>query len=214
MTPGSRSGRRVRPVRASLTLAMALVAFLGTGCDVVREAASGVPGGGFRGVELSAPEAAPAITLAAADGAVFDLAAERGRVVLLFFGYTHCPDVCPTTLADWARVSTALGDDAAKVRFVFVSVDPDRDTPEIAEAYAKRFDPSFIGVTADDATIARLRDRLNLVAQSEPADSSGVYGVAHSSQVFLVDPEGRLRLLYPFGSTSDDMLTDIRRLLD
>lgn len=205
---------RIRAMSRRAALALMATVMLGsTGCDTLRGAASGVPGGGFRGVELSEPSPAPALTLTAADGVPFDLAAERGRVVLLFFGYTHCPDICPTTLADWARVRAALGDAASRVRFVFVSVDPDRDTPAVAEAYARRFDPSFIGLSADHATIGRLRDGLNLVAQSDVADSSGGYGVAHSSQVFLVDPEGRLRLLYPFGATSDDMLQDVRRLL-
>ncbi|MHB1225137.1 MAG: SCO family protein [Gemmatimonadaceae bacterium] len=185
------------------------------GCDAVREAASGVPGGGFRGVELSEPAPAPELRLTAADGSTFDLAAERGHVVLLFFGYTHCPDVCPTTLADWARVRAALSDDeASRARFVFVSVDPERDTPEASRAYARQFDSTFIGLTADQATIGRLRGRLNLVAQSEVADSGSAYAVAHSSQVFLIDQEGRLRLLYPFGSTATDMTEDIRRLLD
>lgn len=201
----------VRRRRSWFSRAMALVAVavVASGCDVVRDAASG----GYNGVELTDLKAAPEISLTDADGQLFDLAAQRGKVVLLFFGFTHCPDICPTTLADWARVRAALGADAEKVRFVFVSVDGDRDTPAISQAYAAQFDPSFIGLTADDATIARLRTGLNLVAQTEEPDSSGVYGVAHSSQVYLVDREGRLRILYPFGSTSGDMLGDIQRLI-
>ncbi len=201
--------RRARSVRGWLGATIVLVAFFVSGCDTVRDAASG----GFNGVELADPKAAPEISLADADGQVFNLADQSGKVVLLFFGYTHCPDVCPTTLADWARVRAALGGDADKVRFVFVSVDPDRDTPAISQGYATQFDTSFIGLTADDATIASLRTDLNLVAQMEPADSSGAYGVAHSAQVFLVDRKGRLRLLYPFGSTAGDMLGDIQRLI-
>lgn len=188
---------------------MVVAAILASGCDTMRDAASG----GFNGVELSDPKAAPEISIADADGQLFDLAAQQGKVVLLFFGYTHCPDVCPTTLADWARVRAALGADADKVRFVFVSVDPDRDTPAISQGYATQFDSSFVGLTADDATIARLRSSLNLVAQNEPVDSTGAYGVAHSAQVFLVDRKGRLRILYPFGSTAGDMLGDIQRLI-
>lgn len=201
--------RHARFTRSWIIGAIALIALLAGGCDSVRDAASG----GFNGVELSDPKAAPAISLADENGHVFDLAEQRGKVVLLFFGYTHCPDICPTTLADWARVRAALGADADKARFVFVSVDPDRDTPAISHAYAAQFDSSFIGLTADDATIAGLRTGLGIVAQMEPADSSGVYGVAHSAQVFLVDSKGRLRILYPFGSTASDMLGDIQRLM-
>lgn len=196
--------------RAALLVAAATLI---AGCDTVRDAAGGAPGGGFRGVSLGAGKPAPELVLPTASGEPFDLAAERGRVVLLFFGYTHCPDVCPTTLSDWARVRQQLGDQAARVRFVFVSVDPDRDTPAVVQGYASQFDPSFVGLSADDATLAQLRPAFGLVAQSEQPDSSGAYGVAHSSQVFLVDPQGRLRILYPFGSTSTDMLEDIRRLL-
>ncbi len=196
-------------MRTWLTGTIALAAVLAGGCDTVRDAASG----GFNGVELADPKAAPDITIADADGQLFDLSEQRGKVVLLFFGYTHCPDVCPTTLADWARVRAALGADADKVRFVFVSVDPDRDTPAVSHGYATQFDTSFIGLTADDATIDRLRSGLNIFAQAEQADSSGAYGVAHSAQVFLVDRKGRLRILYPFGSTAGDMLGDIQRLI-
>ena len=206
----SRRRSAVRSLRVATAAAMLAAA---GGCDALRGAAGGVPGGGFRGVELAEPAAAPALRLTRADGDAFDLAEQRGRVVLLFFGFTHCPDVCPTTLSDWARVREALGDRADRVRFVFVSVDPRRDTPAVAQQYAQQFDPSFIGLSADDATIGRLRGSLNLVAQMEVPDSTGGYGVAHSSQVFLVDPEGRLRLLYPFGSTAEDMLEDVRRLL-
>ncbi len=201
--------RRVRSRNSRLTWILVLAVVLAGGCDTIRDAASG----GFNGVELTDLKTAPEISLADADGNLFELGAQRGRVVLLFFGYTHCPDICPTTLADWSRVRAALGADADKVRFVFVSVDPDRDTPAISQAYATRFNPAFIGLTADDATIARLRSGLNLVAQVEQADSSGVYGVAHSSQVYLVDQKGRLRILYPFGSTAGDMLGDIQRLV-
>lgn len=210
--PVRRRHGRVGPRIVWLPLALAATVLLGA-CDAVREAASGASAGQFHGVELAEPSAAPELRLPTAQGDTFDLAEQRGRVVLLFFGYTHCPDVCPTTLADWAQVADSLGPAAERVRFVFVSVDPERDSPSVAQAYAARFDPAIIGLSADHGTIGRLRGSLNLVAQSEPADSSGTYGVAHSSYVFLVDPEGRLRLLYPFGSTARDMLLDVRRLL-
>lgn len=184
----------------------------------------------FRGVALDPPEPAPTLRLAGAQGDTFDLASERGRAVLVFFGYTHCPDICPTTLADWARVRTALGDDAGKVRFVFVSVDPERDTPEVSARYAHQFDPSFVGLTADRASLPALLSAWRIAAYEEPAplpdSASGSaadtlppgmvgddYMVAHSSQTFLIDPEGRLRVLYPAGSTSQDMIEDLKRLL-
>ena len=203
---------RFRAMAAVWAVSALAIMCLLSACDVVRDVGAAAAGP-FRGVELAEPAQAPPLVLATADGGTFDLAEERGRVVLLFFGYTHCPDICPTTLSDWATVADSLGEDAARVRFVFVSVDPERDTPDVARSYAARFNPAFLGLTAPDSVTARLRGSLNLVAQAEPTEIEGEYGVAHSSQVFLVDPEGRLRLLYPFGSTAQDMLLDVRRLL-
>ena len=100
----------------------------------------------FNGVVLDPPEPAPPLRLADSAGTRFDLAAETGKVALVFFGYTHCPDVCPTTLVDWRHVADSLGSQAATVRFVFVSVDPDRDTPAVAQRYAARFSPAFLGL--------------------------------------------------------------------
>ena len=98
----------------------------------------------FNGVVLDPPDAAPALRLADSAGQVFDLAAERGKVVLVFFGYTQCPDVCPTTLLDWKRAADSLGEQLSRARFVFVSVDPERDTPAAAQRYASRFSASTL----------------------------------------------------------------------
>jgi protein SCO1/2 len=133
--------------------------------------------------------------------------------VLLFFGYTRCPDVCPTTLADWARLRRALGEDAAAMRFVFVSVDPARDTPADAQRYAARFDPAFVGLVADTASIERLKAGFRIAAHEEPGHA-GHYTVAHSTQTFVVDGEGRLRVLHPQSGTVADLEADVRRLLD
>ena len=167
----------------------------------------------FRGVALDPPEPAPALRLASAGGDAFDLAAQRGSVVLLFFGYTQCPDVCPTTLAEWAQVRRALGDDAERVRFVFVSVDPERDTPAIARDYARRFDSTFVGLVADSVTMARLTPDFHLAAHAVPS-AAGEYTMSHGSHFLVYDPRGRLRVLHTSGSTADDVRADVARLLD
>jgi protein SCO1 len=113
----------------------------------------------WHGIVLDPPSAAPPLAMSRADGSRATLADAKGAVVVLYFGYTHCPDVCPTTMADWARAKRALGADTTGVRFYFLSVDPGRDTPESARAYAAQFDASFIGFGANDAELARiLRD--------------------------------------------------------
>ena len=168
----------------------------------------------FEGVALEPPEPAPALRVAT-DGDTFDLAAQRGAVTLLFFGYTHCPDVCPTTLADWVRIRAALGDDAERVRFVFVSVDPERDSPADAMAYARTFHPSFVGLAPPREGLEALMRAFHLTAYEAPPPDSlgGGYLVQHGTHSVIVDGDGRLRVLHPFGSTVQDVVADVRRLL-
>ena len=191
-------------MRASLTTATSLAALLVLGACVETRP--------FNGVELIPPDPAPQLSLTTAAGETFAVHEQEDSVVLLFFGYTHCPDVCPTTLADWSRARQALGEKAAGVRWVFVSVDPERDTPEVADEYAKQFDSSFIGVSADSATIAAIQEGFHISAWRDPAPDDSPYTLTHSSQTFLVDRTGQLRLLYPYGFTSEELAEDLARL--
>jgi protein SCO1/2 len=181
---------------------------------------------GFYGSTLPEPRPAPPMRLVEHGGRVFDLAGQRGKVVLLFFGYTHCPDVCPTTLADWRRVKGTLGGDTARVRFVFVSTDPARDTPEAARAYVTKFDSSFYGLSGDSATIAGLERAFMVRSFREAAatDSAGAavadahagheaYSVAHSTRTFVIDEAGRWRLIMPAGAGPAMIAADVRKLL-
>lgn len=167
----------------------------------------------FHGTAYEPPETAPSVVLRNAAGGQFKLAEQKGSVVLLFFGYTHCPDVCPTTLSDWKRVKAALGRDASRVRFVFVSVDPARDDPATLHAYVARFDPDFIGATSDSATIAGIEKSFHVESSREETGSASGYVVTHPSQTFVVDRNGELRLLYSFGMKTSDVVDDIRALL-
>ncbi len=169
----------------------------------------------FNGIVLDPPDPAPRLRLADSTGAAFDLSVEKGKVVLVFFGYTHCPDVCPTTLLDWRRASDSLGKKAAGVRFVFVSVDPERDTPAIAQRYAARFAPSFIGATGSRAEIDALLADWKLAAfrDGPPGEPAATYTVSHPSQVFVIDRDGKLRLMHRAGLTPAQIAADIRALL-
>ena len=166
-----------------------------------------------RGIVIEDAEPAPALAFTAADGARFDLAAEKGKVVLLYFGYTQCPDVCPTTLSDWARAKRALGADTANVRFVFLSMDPDRDTPEIAQRYARQFDAGFVGLTGSTEELEALKKRWSIAAYPEGDPRTGVYTVAHPAHTFVVDRQGRLRVLFEPGTPGDALANDLRKLL-
>jgi protein SCO1/2 len=166
----------------------------------------------FRGGVLDPPRPAPEFTLRAADGE-FRLSGQRGRVVVMAFGYTFCPDVCPTTLAEFAQIKGRLGAAEAQVRFVFITVDPERDSPERLRAYTAAFDRSFLGLTGTAGQLEAVRRAYGVTAHKRVvAGTSAAYLVDHSAFIYVVDREGRLRLMFPFGTSVDDMTHDIRLL--
>lgn len=165
----------------------------------------------LRGTAVDPPKVLPAMQLATAAGQAVSFTG--GKPTLVFFGYTKCPDVCPTTLADWSRIRQRLGERADDVQFVFVSVDPERDTLDIAQRYASTFDAAIIGVTPDSATSATLQRALGASSYRENTTSAAGYLVAHSAHTFLVDGSGKLVAFYSFGSGWDVMLHDVETLL-
>ena len=190
---------------SALRRALALLVAVLAGCDQLRP---------FHGTTLHPAEKAPPLVLTDGDGRRFDLAAERGRPVLVAFGYAHCADVCITTLADWRRVRERLGDRAGGVRFVFVSVDPGRDTPADVAAFARQFDSSFVGLSGTAAEIDGVATAWKVAAYpASAAGAPGHYAVAHPGQAFLVDPKGRLRVIYPSGASVAAIAADLRRWL-
>jgi protein SCO1/2 len=141
------------------------------------------------------PKLVQPFALADHRGEPFTLEQLKGRWSFLFFGFTHCPDVCPTTLAMLDRVSRELDQGPASnrdVQFVFVSVDPARDTPEYLSKYVGYFNPKFLGVTGADAALTQLTRQLGIYWEREPPDADGNYPVGHGTAVLLIDPEGRL----------------------
>ena len=166
----------------------------------------------WHGIVLDPPSPAPPLVVQQADGTPFTLAAAKGAVVVLYFGYTHCPDVCPTTMADWRRARNALGADTTGLRFVFVSVDPGRDTPETARAYARQFDAAFDGTAVTDAELATLLRDWGFAAYPEGDPRTRDYTVAHPAHSFVVDASGRLRLMIPPGVKGEQIAEDLRRV--
>ena len=137
----------------------------------------------------------------------------RGKVVLLYFGYTHCPDVCPLTLAQLHVVMQRLGPLADGARILFVSVDPARDTPEIMHAYVNAFDPRAVGLTGTPREIEALSKRYRSAFTREPDRADGQYEVTHSSAIYLFDGQGKARLLSTPSNTQDEMVNDLHLLL-
>jgi protein SCO1/2 len=141
------------------------------------------------------------------------LADFRGKVVVLFFGYTHCPDVCPTTLAELAEALKRLGPAAEKVQVLFVTVDPERDTPDLLSRYVPAFDPSFLGLYGDADATARIAKEFRILYQKQPGRTSESYTVDHSAGTFVFDPQGRLRLYVGYGQGAAVFEHDIGELL-
>lgn len=166
-----------------------------------------------RGVLFDDPSSAAPLKLARAGGGTFDLAAERGKVVAIYFGYTHCPDVCPTTMSDWARARRALGAQASRVEWVFVSVDPERDTPALTASYARQFDSTFVGLSGTSAEIEALKRSWGITAFREGDVEGNAYSVAHPAATYVVDRQGRVRMLIEPGVPGEEIARSLRRLL-
>jgi protein SCO1 len=146
-------------------------------------------------------------------GAPVSAQSYRGDVVLLYFGYTHCPDVCPTTLATLAQALRALGPSASKVRVLFVSVDPQRDSAAVLKQYAAYFGPQFVGLFGPDSALTPIAHRYRVAYHRDPPDAYGNYAVQHSSAVFIFDQRGRVRLLADESDGAAAISSDLRRLL-
>jgi protein SCO1 len=165
------------------------------------------------GIAIDDPEPAVDFTLDSSLGKPVALSDFRGKAVLLYFGYTTCPDVCPTTLADLRQMKIALGADRDKVQVLFVSVDPARDTPERMRAYLAYFDPTFVGITDTPERIEEIASRYGVFYEKRDGATAADYFVDHTSAVLAVDPEGYLKLMFPYGVTGDQMAGDVRLLI-
>lgn len=141
------------------------------------------------------------------------LADFRGKAVVLFFGYTQCPDVCPTTLSTLRDALKLLGEDARRVQVLFVTVDPARDTPQLLAHYVPAFDPSFLGLYADENGIAAVAKEFKVFYAKQPGTTPGSYSIDHSTGSYAFDARGKLRLLLRHGETPGNIAADLKLLL-
>ncbi len=165
------------------------------------------------GTLLDAQEPLADFTLDSSLGEPMALSDFRGKYTLLYFGYTNCPDVCPLTLAEMRDALQRLGDKADKVQPLFVTLDPERDTPERMAAYLKYFYPTLVGLAGSLEQIQELATRFGIFFEKRASESAGGYFVDHTSVVLVIDPEGRLRGIFPNGVTGEQMASDLQSLI-
>jgi protein SCO1/2 len=167
----------------------------------------------FQATDITGAAFARDFSLTDHNGKVRTLADFKGKIVAVFFGYTHCPDVCPTTLSDFAAALQQLGPQAERVQVIFVTVDPERDTPDLLKQFVPAFNPGFLGMYGDEDTLKRLAKEYKVVYQKTSVKGAGDYLIDHSAGTYVYDPKGRLRLLMPYGSSPDAIAQDLRMLL-
>ncbi len=158
----------------------------------------------FRGSVINPPAPAADFSLVSQTGGTVHLSDYRGKYVLLFFGYTNCPDECPATMAILKQVELALGNQGNRIQVLFVSTDPARDTPQAMGAFVSRFDPSFIGLTGTQAVLSKVWTDYGVTVLNG--------GETHSTYLYLIDPSGNLRLTYDEPGSPDDIVVDLRHL--
>ena len=195
------------PARRALVLAAAAVL---AGCD------GALPGGSkpaFKSIDITGAEYARTLQLSDPDGHLRSLADYKGKVVVVFFGYTQCPDVCPTTMAELAEVKRSLGPDGARVQGIFVTVDPARDTAELLKAYAANFGPDIIGLRGTPEQTTAAAKEFKVFYNKVPGKTDTSYTVDHTAGSYVIDAKGKLRLFARYGMPAADLAADLKQLL-
>lgn len=194
--------------RLALATLTALAALTLAGCQ---KASSDKPA--FKGVELTGADYAKTLNLTDQDGRARSLADFKGKVLVVFFGYTQCPDVCPTTMAEVAEVKRSLGADGDKVQGIFVTVDPERDTAALLKAYLASFDPSFVGLRGSEEQTKAVAKEFKVFFAKVPGKTPETYTMDHTAASFIFDTEGRVRVYARYGAGAEPLAHDIKLLL-
>ena len=201
-----------RRVFNSLLIAVAALGLGGCGERGASAPASST-GGGFTALDITGASYANKLELPDPSGQMRRLDEFRGKVVVVFFGFTQCPDVCPTTLAELAAVRKALGADGARVQPIFVSVDPQRDTPEVLKAYAQAFGDDVVALRGDEAQTKAAAQEFKVFYSKVPGKTPDTYTIDHTAGSYVFDTQGRIRLFMRHGQPAAAVEADIRRLL-
>jgi len=193
----------VSPRRAIAAIVLLLAVFGLAGCEKRAFRTTDITGASFaRGFALKDPS-----------GNTRTLADFKGKVVAVFFGYTQCPDICPTALAQFAQVMKSLGPQAERVQVIFVTVDPERDTPELLAKYVPAFDSRFLGLYGDATATAETAKEFKVIYRKQPGSTPETYTVDHSAGIYIFDPAGKVRLFARHDQPAEDLTADILALL-
>ena len=196
--------------RRTLLGAAALAGLALAGCDRLLGRTSAPP---FHSTDITGAEFARTLDLPDADGRMRTLADWKGKAVIVFFGYTQCPDFCPTTLAQLAAVRKSLGAEGDRVQVVFITVDPERDTPAVLKAYVSNFGPGVVGLRGTPEQIAATAKEFKVFYAKVPGAAPGSYTMDHSAASYVFDPQGRVRLYVQYGADSKSVASDLKLLL-
>jgi protein SCO1/2 len=204
--------RRLTGLLASLglTLGVLLSVSVLSGCD---RSPLGGDGPSFKAIDITGAEYARELNLLDADGQRRTLADFKGKLVVVFFGFTQCPDVCPTTLLELSEVKKALGADGERVQGVFVTIDPARDTPEVLKAYVSAFSPDFVALRGSADETAAVAKHFKVYYNKVPGKTEGSYTMDHTAGSYVFDTQGRVRLFTRYGTGAEALVHDLKILL-
>jgi protein SCO1 len=167
----------------------------------------------FRNTDITGAEFAREFALTDHNGQARTLADFKGKAVVVFFGFTQCPDVCPTTLAEMTEAVKQLGSDGNKLQVLFITIDPERDTPELLKKYVPAFHPSFLGLTGNAEAIAKVAKEFKVFYQKSAGKTPGSYTMDHTANSYVFDPQGRVRLVVKHGLGAEPLVHDLKQLL-
>jgi protein SCO1/2 len=167
----------------------------------------------YHGVLIDPPAQAADFELTDQNGQPFRLSDQRGKIAVIFFGYTNCPDICPTTLGEFRKIHSQLGSKADQVEFIYITVDPERDSVERMKAYVQAFNPDFIGLTGEPSELEKVWKDYGVYHAKQNVDSAVGYVVDHSTRTYVIDSQGNWKLNFPFGMDSSLISQDLLHLI-
>jgi protein SCO1 len=199
--------------RFRLVMSAALATWMLAGCDLFYAASLSASKPAFKNLNLSGQKKIHELGLPDVNGKMRQLSEFKGKVTVVFFGFTQCPDVCPTTLGELAQLKKTLGSEGQKLQVVFITLDPERDTADLLRAYVSGFDSDFVALRGSDQQIKRVAANFKMYYNKVPGQTDSSYTIDHTAGSYVIDQQGQLRLFVRYGSSTQDLIDDLKLLL-